>query len=114
MMANMQVAASINRLLPAQDILAIRYNSESEQLTLDALRWGLIPHWAKDPKIAYKTINARVETVDMWFWLRRPRLTLHECTALIVSALCALLFAPFWDQCRRQQCRASPGNAHGA
>jgi len=28
------------------------------------LRWGLIPSWAKDPKIAYKTINARVETVD--------------------------------------------------
>jgi hypothetical protein len=27
----------------------------------------------------------------MWFWLRRPRLTLHESTALIVSALCALL-----------------------
>ena len=27
------------------------------------LRWGLIPHWAKDPKIAYKTINARSETV---------------------------------------------------
>jgi putative SOS response-associated peptidase YedK len=24
----------------------------------------LIPHWAKDPKIAYKTINARAETVD--------------------------------------------------
>jgi putative SOS response-associated peptidase YedK len=24
----------------------------------------LIPYWAKDPKIAYKTINARVETVD--------------------------------------------------
>jgi hypothetical protein len=27
----------------------------------------------------------------MWFWLRRPRLTLHEGTALIVVALCALL-----------------------
>jgi hypothetical protein len=27
----------------------------------------------------------------MWFWLRRPRLTLHESTALIVLALCALL-----------------------
>jgi len=25
---------------------------------------GLIPYWAKDPKIAYKTINARVETID--------------------------------------------------
>jgi hypothetical protein len=25
---------------------------------------GLIPYWAKDPKVAYKTINARAETVD--------------------------------------------------
>ena len=25
---------------------------------------GLIPYWARDPKIAYKTINARAETVD--------------------------------------------------
>jgi putative SOS response-associated peptidase YedK len=31
---------------------------------LDILRWGLIPNWAKDPKIAYKTINARAETID--------------------------------------------------
>ena len=27
----------------------------------------------------------------MWFWLRRPRLTLDESTALIVVALCSLL-----------------------
>jgi hypothetical protein len=27
----------------------------------------------------------------MWFWLRRPRLMLHESTALIVLALCSLL-----------------------
>ena len=47
-----------------QDVLAIRQKPESKQRTLDALRWGLIPNWAKDPKIAYKTINARVETVD--------------------------------------------------
>ncbi|HEY5291217.1 MAG TPA: SOS response-associated peptidase [Burkholderiales bacterium] len=26
-------------------------------------RWGLIPHWAKDPAIAYKAINARGESV---------------------------------------------------
>ena len=26
-------------------------------------RWGLIPHWAKDAAIAYKTINARGESV---------------------------------------------------
>jgi putative SOS response-associated peptidase YedK len=51
-------------IAPTQDVLAIRFNPASRQRTLDALRWGLIPHWAKDPKIAYKTINARVETVD--------------------------------------------------
>jgi putative SOS response-associated peptidase YedK len=28
------------------------------------MRWGLIPAWAKDAKIAYKMINARSETVD--------------------------------------------------
>jgi putative SOS response-associated peptidase YedK len=27
------------------------------------MRWGLIPHWAKDAKSAYKMINARVETL---------------------------------------------------
>jgi putative SOS response-associated peptidase YedK len=30
---------------------------------LAMLRWGLIPHWAKDIKIGYSTINARAETV---------------------------------------------------
>ena len=29
-----------------------------------SMRWGLVPHWAKDPKIGYRTINARAETVD--------------------------------------------------
>ena len=27
------------------------------------LRWGLIPYWAKDIKIGYKMINARIETL---------------------------------------------------
>ena len=30
---------------------------------LQFFRWGLIPFWAKDVKIGYKMINARVETV---------------------------------------------------
>ncbi len=29
------------------------------------MKWGLIPPWAKDPKIAYSTINARIETVTV-------------------------------------------------
>jgi putative SOS response-associated peptidase YedK len=39
--------------------------------SLDALQWGLIPYWTKDPKIAYRTINARAETVDRAPSLRR-------------------------------------------
>lgn len=31
---------------------------------LSMIRWGLIPFWAKDPKIGNKMINARAETVD--------------------------------------------------
>jgi len=27
------------------------------------LRWGLVPHWAEDPRIGFKMINARRETV---------------------------------------------------
>lgn len=30
---------------------------------LESMRWGLLPHWAKDAKKAYSTINARAETV---------------------------------------------------
>jgi putative SOS response-associated peptidase YedK len=43
---------------------AIRFNPETKRRSLDALRWGLIPYWAKDPKIMNQMINARVETVD--------------------------------------------------
>ena len=35
----------------------------------EIMRWGLIPHWAKDIKIGYKLINARAESVfekPMW------------------------------------------------
>jgi putative SOS response-associated peptidase YedK len=27
------------------------------------MRWGLIPHWAKDPKIGFSTFNARAEDI---------------------------------------------------
>lgn len=34
-----------------------------EGLMLHRLKWGLLPFWAKDKKLGYTTINARVETV---------------------------------------------------
>jgi putative SOS response-associated peptidase YedK len=51
-------------IAPSQDVLAIRFRPKTGQRSLDALRWGLVPYWAKDHKIGFKTINARVETVD--------------------------------------------------
>ncbi|MEA2155094.1 MAG: hypothetical protein QOE11_1234 [Solirubrobacteraceae bacterium] len=48
---------------PGDDVLAIVRREDSEpEGTL--LRWGLVPHWATDPReIGVKTINARAETV---------------------------------------------------
>ena len=41
----------------------IRLDHETGQRELAIMRWGLIPFWAKDSKIAYSTINARAETL---------------------------------------------------
>jgi putative SOS response-associated peptidase YedK len=37
--------------------------SSDHERVMDVLRWGLVPHWAKDPRTGYKMINARAETV---------------------------------------------------
>ena len=46
---------------PSQKIPVI-YN-ENGIVALDAYKWGLIPHWAKEPNTGYKMINARIETI---------------------------------------------------
>lgn len=48
---------------PGQDYLVGRRNPKTGERTVDLLRWGLIPSWAKDRKVAWKFINARSETV---------------------------------------------------
>jgi hypothetical protein len=35
---------------PSQDLLGIRRNHDTGHVSLDPLRWGLIPYWCKDPK----------------------------------------------------------------
>ena len=47
---------------PGQDILVVAHY-EHNQNKLGWMRWGLIPSWSKDKKIAYKLINARGESV---------------------------------------------------
>ena len=48
---------------PGDDVVGVIRRREHEpEGTL--LRWGLVPHWAKDPKVGYRTINARAESLD--------------------------------------------------
>jgi hypothetical protein len=35
---------------PSQDLLVIRRNHQTGEVSLDPLRWGLIPYWCEDPK----------------------------------------------------------------
>jgi putative SOS response-associated peptidase YedK len=48
---------------PSQELLVIRENRETGERSLDPIKWGLIPHWCKDPKGGRKPINAKAETV---------------------------------------------------
>ena len=34
---------------PGQDLLVIRRNHQTGEVSLDPLRWGLIPYWCKGP-----------------------------------------------------------------
>lgn len=50
-------------IAPSQDVAVVRLKPDTSQRELVRLRWGLIPSWAKDLKMAYSTINAKAETV---------------------------------------------------
>src|SRR3954454_10483788 len=48
---------------PSQELLVIRRNHRTGEVSLDPLRWGLIPRWCGDPSGGRKPINAKCETV---------------------------------------------------
>jgi putative SOS response-associated peptidase YedK len=49
-------------IAPGTDIPAIRHSPDGKRV-MHLLRWGLVPHWAKDPSLGAKLSNARGETV---------------------------------------------------
>ncbi|MGI9452860.1 MAG: SOS response-associated peptidase [Geminicoccaceae bacterium] len=57
-------------IAPSQEVTIVRRSAGQDSGTGQAERelatvsWGLIPSWAEDPKVSYKMINARAETVD--------------------------------------------------
>lgn len=49
-------------IAPTQPVLGVRERPDGKR-ELVLLHWGLIPHWAKDPAMGQRMINARAETV---------------------------------------------------
>ncbi|MSR82597.1 MAG: SOS response-associated peptidase [Candidatus Latescibacteria bacterium] len=47
-------------IAPSQPVAVVRQRGVR---SLDACKWGLVPSWAKDPKIGNRMINARAETL---------------------------------------------------
>lgn len=67
-------------IAPTQPIPILR-RMERGQLRLDLVRWGLIPHWAKDRSVSSKMFNARIETIATKPAFRTP-LVKRRCVVL--------------------------------
>jgi putative SOS response-associated peptidase YedK len=57
-------------LAPTLEIPAIREHNHRRSLA--TLKWGLVPHWARDKHIRASTFNARAETVTQKPFFRDP------------------------------------------
>jgi putative SOS response-associated peptidase YedK len=49
-------------IAPTQPVPVIRQHPKEPSRQISMMRWGLVPHWAKDISAAASTINARSET----------------------------------------------------
>ncbi len=56
---------------PGREVAAV-ITGEDGGRRLEALKWGLVPSWAKDPGIGYRMINARSETAAEKPSFRKP------------------------------------------
>ena len=56
-------AASWN-VAPTDSLPVVRYDARAGERSLDVMRWGLVPFWAKDIKVGFSNINAKAEGID--------------------------------------------------
>lgn len=50
-------------IAPTQQAPVLRWNPQTGQRHLNLLRWGLVPHWAKDASGAARMMNARSDSI---------------------------------------------------
>ncbi len=67
-------------IAPSQEHPVLIVSQDSRVLKM--MRWGLVPHWSKDPRIGYKMINARSEGIEEKPSFRGP---LRERRCLVMA-----------------------------
>jgi len=49
---------------PTDPLPVVRFDPRGCERSLDVLRWGLVPYWAKDLKVGFANINAKAEGIE--------------------------------------------------
>ncbi len=49
---------------PTDPLPAVRFDAKAGERSLDMMRWGLVPYWAKDIKVGFANINAKAEGIE--------------------------------------------------
>src|SRR5713101_1134913 len=57
------IAPSWN-VAPTDPLPVVRYDPKAGERSLDVMRWGLVPFWAKDIKVGFANINAKAEGIE--------------------------------------------------
>jgi putative SOS response-associated peptidase YedK len=57
------IALSWN-VAPTDPLPVVRYDAKDRQRSLEVMRWGLVPFWAKDIKVGFANINAKAEGIE--------------------------------------------------
>ena len=57
------IAPSWN-VAPTDPLPVVRHDAKAGERSLDVMRWGLVPFWAKDLKVGFSNINAKAEGIE--------------------------------------------------
>src|SRR5215472_11778206 len=49
---------------PTDTLPVVRNDAKAGERSLDLLRWGLVPYWAKDIEVGFANINAKAEGIE--------------------------------------------------
>jgi putative SOS response-associated peptidase YedK len=49
---------------PTDQLPVVRYDARAGERSLEVMRWGLVPFWAKDIKVGFSNINAKAEGIE--------------------------------------------------